>query len=79
MKNLDPAEQVLIPAILSIRADTAQLLAEMASEMSVSIDELFSVLAEDSVIGLAKSESFFDDVVIPDRTSRSQLMSFLTE
>ncbi len=73
MKFLDPAEQVLFPAILSLRADTAELLAEMAEELETSLDEVLSSIAEDAVSGLSKPTIFFNDVVIPDRCSTDDL------
>ncbi len=77
MKFLDPAEQILLPVVLSIRADTASLLAEMATELDSSIDELLSSIAEDAVSGLSKEESFLEDVVIPDRCSTEDLIRSL--
>ena len=73
MKFLDPAEQVLFPAILSLRADTAQLLSEMAEELETSLDEVLSSIAEDAVSELPTSAIFFSDVVIPDRCSTEDL------
>ena len=76
MKYLDPsADQVLVPLIISVRADTAQLLSEMAKEMKVSIDEILSSIAEDAVIGLERDGSFLDDVYIPDKCSREDLLN----
>ena len=60
MKYLDPAEQVLVPVVLSLRGDSAALLSEMASEMELSLDELVSSITEDSLLGLAKSRNFMD-------------------
>tara|TARA_B100000029_G_C17525464_1_gene941504 strand:+ start:330 stop:566 length:237 start_codon:yes stop_codon:yes gene_type:complete len=77
MKFLDPSEHVLIPLTVSVRADTAQLLREMASEMGISMDELFSALAEDSVCDLPVAEPIIDDVFIPDRCSTLDLLQVL--
>ena len=73
MKYLDPSEQVLIPVTISIRPDTAGLLIEMANDMNISLDELISALAEDSVVGLSTYQSLIDDVLIPDRCSKNDL------
>ncbi len=74
MKYLDPAEQILFPVIISVRADTAELLREMADEMDTSMDEVLSAIAEDSVSDLSRSRTFVDDVVIPDRCSTDDLL-----
>ena len=74
MKYLDPAELVLFPAIISVRADTAELLREMASDMGVSLDEVLSALAEDSASQLGSDKVFLDDVYIPDRCSNQDLL-----
>lgn len=74
MKYLDPSRQVLIPVILSLRADTAALLEEMSCELGVSLDEVVSQIAEDSVIGLESKNNFIHDVVIPDSVSYEDLM-----
>ena len=75
MKHLDPAEQILLPVIISVRADTAELLREMAHELESSMDEVLSAIAEDSVTELSHSTAFVNDVVIPDRCSTKDLLS----
>ena len=75
MKYLDPSERVLFPVIISVRAETAQLLDEMASEMEISLDEALSAMAEDAVAGLSYGKQFFDDVYIPDRCSMDDLLN----
>tara|TARA_B100000700_G_C14729873_1_gene707842 strand:- start:3 stop:239 length:237 start_codon:yes stop_codon:yes gene_type:complete len=74
MKFLDPTERVLFPVIISVRAETAQLLKEMASEMEISLDEALSAMAEDAVVGLSSGNKFFDDVYIPDQCSMDDLL-----
>ncbi len=75
MKYLDPSEHVLLPVLISVRADAAELLSEMALEMGTTIDELISALAEDSACDLSRPSEFLDDVVIPDRCSTQDLMN----
>ena len=77
MKYSDPGEEVLFPVIISLRADAAQLLREMANEMGTTMDELISALAEDSACELAAPKVFLDDVVIPDRCSKEDLLKTL--
>ena len=75
MKYIDPAEQVLLPLIISVRADTAHLLTEMAEEMGISVDEVLSAIAEDSVSGLEKKQALLEGVIIPDKCSTQDLLN----
>ena len=87
MNYLDPAERVLFPVIITLRADTAELLDEMANEMEVSMDEVLSAIAEESVGELGPSSSdvssldgdsaFLDEVLIPDRCSTEDLLKLM--
>ena len=77
MKFINPAEHVLVPLIISVRSDTAQLLSEMANELEISLDELISGIAEDQVTVLGKTTSFANDVDIPDSCSTETLLKFL--
>ena len=60
-----------------MKASTAELLNEMASEMGISIDEVLSVLAEDAVIGLERSSNPIEKINIPDKCSRDDLLNAL--
>ena len=77
MKFLDPSSQVLLPVVISVRADTAQILSEMALEMESSLDEVLSDMAEDAAACLGCSSIFLEDVVIPDRCSTEDLLKSL--
>ena len=77
MKYLDPAEHVLFPVVISVRADAAELLQEMAREMGTTLDELISALAEDSACELSGPREFLDDVVIPESCSTEDLLKML--
>ena len=87
MNYLDPAERVLFPVIITVRADTAELLDEMANEMEVSMDEVLSAIAEESVNELGSSRyassklegvsDFLDEVLIPDRCSTEDLLKLM--
>ena len=85
MKYLDPAEQVLFPVMISLRADAAELLREMADEMGTTMDELISALAEDSASDLARPNDSLEDsaiprnVVIPDKCSTQELLKHLID
>ncbi len=67
----------MLPVLVSLGTQSADLLFEMASEMNVSLDELFSSILEDSVIGLTESSQFSHDVVIPDSCSTEHLLKYL--
>ena len=45
-------EYVPLRINISLRRDTFRLISEMANDMGISIDEVLSFLAEDSVIDL---------------------------
>ena len=77
MKYTDPGDRVLFPVMISLRAEAAQLLRDMAGEMGTTLDELISALAEDSACDLSRSSEFLDDVFIPDRCSTQDLLKRL--
>ena len=77
MKYLEPGDRVLFPVMISLRADAAKLLREMASEMGTTLDELISALAEDSVCDLSGPPENLEDVYIPDRCSTKDLLERL--
>ena len=53
MKSVNPKnEYIPIDLKISVRRDTLRLISEMAKDMGISINEVFSFLAEDSVIDL---------------------------
>ena len=77
MKFLDPADHVLLPVMISVRADSARLLQEMALELGTTLDELISALAEDSAYDLENPRRSLDDVFIPDQCSKDDLLKML--
>ena len=51
MKSASPEnEYIPLDLRISVRKDTLRLISEMAKDMGISINEVFSFLAEDSVI-----------------------------
>ena len=53
MKSASPEnEYIPLDLRISVRKDTLRLISEMAQDMGISINEVFSFLAEDSVIDL---------------------------
>ena len=77
MNYLDPAERILFPVILTVRADTADLLREMAGEMDVTMDEMLSAIAEESVSELGGGNELLNDVFIPERCSTKDLLKLI--
>ena len=77
MKSTNPKnEYVPLNINLSLRRDTLRLLSEMAEDMGISIDEVLSVLAEDSVIDLEIDE-LLRKIEIPSKCSFQDLRDAL--
>ena len=77
MKSANP-ENEFIPLDLriSVRRDTLRLISEMAQDMGISINEVFSFLAEDSVIDLELMEDL-NNINIPSKCSLDDLKNAL--
>ena len=77
MKSANP-ENEFIPLDLriSVRRDTLRLISEMAQDMGMSINEVFSFLAEDSVIDLELLEDL-NNIDIPSKCSVDDLKKAL--
>ena len=73
MKSANPEnEYIPLDLRISVRKDTLRLISEMAQDMGISINEVFSFLAEDSVIDLELIEDF-DEIDIPEKCSLNDL------
>ena len=73
MKSANPEnEYIPLEIRISVRRDTLRLIAEMAQDMGISIDEVFSFLAEDSVIDLELLEDL-NGIEIPNKCSLDDL------
>ena len=73
MKSVNPKnEYIPLNIKISVRRDTLRLLSEMANDMEISIDEVFSFLAEDSVIDLELIEDL-NNIKIPNKCSLDDL------
>ena len=65
MKSANPEnEYIPLNLRISVRRDTLRLISEMAQDMGISINEVFSFLAEDSVIDLELMEDL-NNIDIP--------------
>ena len=71
-------EYVPLRINLSLRRDTFRLISEMANDMGLSIDEVLSFLAEDSVIDLEIDEDF-KEISIPSSCSIKDLRDILNK
>ena len=73
MKSATPEnEYVPLDLRISVRRDTLRLISEMAQDMGISINEVFSFLAEDSVIDLELLEDL-NKIEIPNKCSSNDL------
>ena len=77
MKSINPKnEYVPLRINLSLRRDTLRLISEMANDMGISIDEVLSFLAEDSVIDLEIDEDL-REIRIPSSCSIKDLKNVI--
>ena len=77
MKSANPEnEYIPLDIRICVRRDTLRLIAEMAQDMGISIDEVFSFLAEDSVIDLELLEDL-NEIEIPNKCSLDDLKNEL--
>jgi hypothetical protein len=77
MKSANPEnEYIPLDLRISVRRDTLRLISEMAQDMGISINEVFSFLAEDSVIDLELLEDL-NDIEIPNKCSLNDLKNAL--
>jgi len=73
MKSASPEnEYIPLDLRISVRRDTLRLISEMAQDMGISINEVFSFLAEDSVIDLELLEDL-NKIEIPNKCSLNDL------
>ena len=77
MKSANPEnEYIPLNLRISVRRDTLRLISEMAQDMGISINEVFSFLAEDSVIDLELLEDL-NEIEIPTKCSLNDLKNAL--
>ena len=77
MKSANPQnEYIPLDLRISVRRDTLRLISEMAQDMGISINEVFSFLAEDSVIDLELMEDL-NNIDIPSKCSLDDLKKAL--
>ena len=73
MKSANPEnEYIPLDLRISVRRDTLRLISEMAQDMGISINEVFSFLAEDSVIDLEILDDL-NGIEIPNKCSLDDL------
>ena len=77
MKSASPEnEYIPLDLRISVRRETLRLISEMAQDMGISINEVFSFLAEDSVIDLELLEDL-NEIEIPNKCSLDDLKNAL--
>ena len=73
MKSATPEnEYIPLDLRISVRRDTLRLISEMVQDMGITINEVFSFLAEDSVIDLELLEDL-NEIEIPNKCSLNDL------
>ena len=77
MKSINPKnEYIPLSVNISVRRDTLRLLLEIANDMEISISEVLSFLAEDSVIDFELDEKL-SLTKIPNKCSLDDLKKAL--
>ena len=77
MKSANPEnEYIPLDLRITVRRETLRLISEMAQDMGISINEVFSFLAEDSVIDLELLEDL-NEIEIPSQCSLDDLKNAL--
>ena len=69
-------EYIPLDLRISVRRETLRLISEMAKDMGISINEVFSFLAEDSVVDLELLEDL-NEIEIPSQCSLDDLKNAL--
>ena len=73
MRSASPEnEYIPLDLRISVRRETLRLITEMAQDMGISINEVFSFLAEDSVIDLELLDDL-NKIEIPNKCSLKDL------
>tara|TARA_Y100001968_G_C18998976_1_gene544967 strand:+ start:166 stop:405 length:240 start_codon:yes stop_codon:yes gene_type:complete len=75
--NYASGEEILFPVTISVKAGTVRLLSEMATDMGISLEDVLSVLAEDAAIDLERDGKSLENIIIPDKCSRDDLLKAL--
>ena len=79
MKSINSQnEYVPLRINICLRRDTLKLISEMANDMGITIDEVLSFLAEDSVIDLEIDEDL-KGINIPSSCSLEDLKNIIEE
>ena len=77
MKSANPEnEYIPLDLRISVRRETLRLISEMAQDMGISINEVFSFLAEDSVVDLELMDDL-NNLDIPSKCSVDDLKKAL--
>lgn len=71
------SKNISISVNLSLKNETVRLLIEMADDMGISIDDILSSIAEDSVIDLKRFQQDLGVTIIPDKCSKQDLINSL--
>ncbi len=70
-------QNISVNVNLSLKDETLQILIEMADDMGVSLEDVLSSIAEDSVIDLKRLQKDLGIVIIPEKCSKQDLINLL--
>ena len=73
--NSYSSQNISISVNLSLKDETLRLLIEMADDMGISVDDILSSIAEDSVIDLKRFQQDLGMIFIPDKCSKQDLIN----
>ncbi len=75
--NSFPEKNISINVNLSLKDETLRMLIEMADDMGISLEDVLSSIAEDSVIDLKRLQNDLGIVIIPEKCSKQDLINSL--
>ena len=68
-------QNVSINVNLSLKNETLRMLTEMANDMGASLEDVISSITEDSVIDLERLQDDLGIVIIPEKSSKQDLIN----
>ena len=68
-------QNVSINVNLSLKNETLRMLVEMANDMGASLEDVISLITEDSVIDLERLQDDLGIVIIPEKCSKQDLIN----
>ena len=76
-QNNCSGQNVSININLSLKDETLRILIDMANDMGESLEDVISSITEDSVIDLERLQDDLGIVIIPEKCSKQDLITFV--